>query len=159
MNFLNLLRTGLLLHIIGLTTLAGSTLSGYVLQRQFRKEYKDRQKRLVLMKVVITLSRLAGIGLGLQIVSGAMMLAATHGGFGQQLWFKIKMMVMVVVIVCIVILNTGMRKRLDKLVVYTTTDGREDREIEKIAGRMHYIQIILLGLFIMIFVLSVFRFN
>lgn len=159
MNMLNFLQTGLLLHIIGLTTLVGTTLSTYILQRQFQKQYKDRQKGLVLMQSITKLRRLSGIGLGLQILSGVMMLAATGGGYGQQLWFKIKMVLVILIFIVTVALNKGMQNRLHKLLLDDVLDGSNDWQIGKIAIRINYVQLCVLAFFMIIFILSVFRFN
>jgi hypothetical protein len=159
MNMLRFLQTGLLLHIIGLTILVGTTLSSYVLQKQFRKEYKDKHKGLALMQLITKLQRLSGIGLGLQILSGIMMLAATGGGYGQQLWFKIKMMLVILIITGTVALNRSLQNRLHKLWIDGVTDGPKDQQIGKIAIRINYVQLFLLAFFMIIFILSVFKFN
>ena len=116
MNIINSLQTGLLLHLIGLTLLVGATLSSYIVQRQFRKEYKDQQKGLALMQSSKKLRHLAAIGLGLQVVSGVMMLAATGGGYGQQLWFKIKMVLVLLIIAVTIAWNRSLQNRLHQLV-------------------------------------------
>lgn len=159
MNMLRFLQTGLLLHIIGLTILVGTTLSSYVLQKQFRKEYKDKQRGLALMQSITKLRHLSGMGLGLQILSGVMMLAATGGGYGQQLWFKIKMMLVILIIGTTLALNRTMQNRLYKLWLDEVLDGSKDRQIVKMAVRFNYVQLFLLAFFMIIFILSVFRFN
>jgi len=159
MNTLNFLQTGLLLHIIGLTTLVGTTLSSYILQRQFQKQYKDKQKGLALMQSITKLRRLSGIGLGLQIISGVMMLAATGGGYGQQLWFKIKMVLVILIITISVALSRRMQNHLHKLLLEDIIDVSKEQQIGKIAVRINYVRLSLLAFFMIIFILSVFRFN
>lgn len=159
MNTLNLFQTGLLLHIIGLTILAGTTLTSYIVQKQFQKQFQDKQRGLALMHLIIKLRRLAGIGLGLQILSGVMMIAVTGGGYGQQLWFKIKMILVILIIACTIALSTGMQKRVQKLLIEEGVDRGRLLQIGKIAAKVNYVQLTLLLFFMIIFILSVFRFN
>ena len=159
MNTLHLLQAGLLLHITGLSTLVGATLANYILQKQFQRQYKDRQRALTLMHLISKLRRLAGVGLGLQILSGVMMLAATGGGYGQQLWFKMKMLLVIVIIACTIALSGSMQNRLQKLLADDITEVGRDLQIGKIAARINYVQLSLLVFFMIIFILSVFRFN
>lgn len=159
MDTLNFLKTGLLLHIIGLTTLVGATVSSYVLQRQFQKEYKDRKRGLALIQLIAKFRRLSGIGLGLQILSGIIMLTATGGGYGQQLWFKIKMVLVILIIAVTIALNRGMQSHLHKLFLDDVIDDSNDRQVGKATARINYVQLFLLAFFMIIFILSVFRFN
>ena len=159
MNIINSLQTGLLLHLIGLTLLVGATLSSYIVQRQFRKEYKDQQKGLALMHSSKKLRHLAAIGLGLQVVSGVMMLAATGGGYGQQLWFKIKMVLVLLIIAVTIAWHRSLQNRLHQLVLNDEMNAHKNQQIEKIAVRINYAQLSLLAFFIIIFILSVFRFT
>lgn len=157
---LRLLQSGLLLHIIGITVLVGSTLVSYIVQQRFLKEYKvDKQRGLVLMPMVSKLSRLAAAGLGLQIVSGITMIVATGDGFGQQLWFQIKMVLVLIIIAGSVFLNRRLLNRLHLRVLNDMMNQNKTQEIGMLARWIRYTQLFLLAFFLLIFVLSIFRFN
>jgi len=160
MNTLNFLQAGLLLHIIGLTTVAGTILVSYIILRQFQTQYmKDKQKGFAIMQALSKLPGLAAIGLGLQIISGIMMMAAAGGVYGQQLWFKIKLVLVVLIIAGIIVLNRNVQRRLRKWVSDDMVHGGKTEQIGNLAGRTSYVQLILLSFFMIIFILSVYRFN
>jgi hypothetical protein len=159
MNMYSLLQAGLFLHMIGLTTVAGVTLANYITSRQFRMQYAiDKQKGLAIMQAISKLPMVAGIGLLLQIVSGMLMMAATGGGFGEQLWFKIKMIFVILVIGSVIFLNRGLQRRLHNWVASDMVDGNRSQQIKNLAGRIGYLQLFLLSLFLIIFLLSVYKF-
>lgn len=160
MNAQNLHQTGLVLHIIGMATIAGVTLASYVTWRQFPLQYaQDKQKGVAIIQTTARLSTVAGIGLLLQVISGSMMLAATRGAFAQQQWFKVKMMIVILVISGFIFLNRRLQKRLRKWVVDDVTHGDRTGQVMSLANKIGYMQLFLLALFVIIFTLSVFRFN
>jgi uncharacterized membrane protein len=160
MNAQNLLQTGLLLHMIGLATIAGITLADYMTTRRFRMLYfQDKQKGAALMQATAKLPAVAGLGLLLQIVSGAMMLAATSGAFAQQQWFRIKMVIVILIMAVFIFLNRSLRKRLRMWVLDDVNEGDRTGQISRLANKMGYMQLLLLTFFVFIFVLSTFRFN
>ena len=160
MNAQNLLQTGLLLHMIGLATIAGITLADYMTTRRFRMLYlKDKQKGADLMLATAKLPAIAGLGLLLQIISGVMMLAATSGAFGQQQWFRIKMIIVILIIAGLIFLNRSLRKRLRIWVLDDVIHGNRTAQISSLANKMGYVQLLLLAFFVLIFGLSTFRFN
>jgi len=158
MDAQRLLQSGLLLHIIGIATVAGVTLAGYIMLKQFRTQYtEDKQKGLLIIKATSKFSMFAGIGLLVQIISGMMMLAATEGAFASQLWFRIKMIVVIFIIATMIILKRILEKRLNREVSIDIARGNSSGQIGIIAGRISYLQLLLLLFFITIFALSVFR--
>lgn len=157
---LNWLQTGLFLHMIGLATVAGVTLASYFILRQFRVQYtQDKQKGFAIMQATSKLPMVAGIGLLLQILSGIVMMVATRGAFGEQLWFQIKMIFVILIIASIIILNGQLQKRLRKWVLDDLMHGKRTQQIGSLAEKIGYIQLFLLSFFIIVFMLSVFRFN
>lgn len=160
MNMLRFLQAGLLLHLIGLTTIVGTTLVSYIILRQFRTEYiQDKHKGFAIMQALLKLPALVGIGLGVQIISGAMMLAAMGGGYAQQLWFKIKMLIVILIIAGTIALNRSMQRRLRRWVLDDMMYGDKSRQIGTLASRIGYFQLMLLSFFLIIFMLSVYKFN
>jgi len=155
----NFSQVGLLLHIIGLTAIAGATLTGYITSRQFRNHYtQDKQKGFAIMQAVSKLPRVAAIGMGLLILSGIMMVAASKGIYGQQLWFKVKMIFVILIIVATIV-RGRLDKRLQKEVLDDIAHGNRTGEIGKLVGRLANVQLFILSFLLIIFVLAVFRFN
>lgn len=111
------------------------------------------------MQAVSKLPRVAGLGLLVLIISGVTMVAASRGIYGQQLWFKIKMMVVLLIIATSIFMTRGLERRLHKLVLEDMAKGNVTLQIGTLTSRIGYVQLSLLAFFVVIFVLSVFRFN
>ena len=159
MNMQTLLQVGLFLHIIGLTTVAGVTLVSYITSRQFWIQYtQDKQKGFAIMQSISKLPMVIGTGLLVLIISGIMMLAATGGAYGQQLWFRIKMIFVLLIIASSIFLKRRLEKRLRKWVL-EDMHGNRTQQIGILVGKIAYVHLFLLAFFIIIFILSVFRFN
>jgi len=156
----NSLQVSLILHIIGLSTVFGVTLVRYILSRKFWVQYKkDKEKGLTILQASSKLPLIAGIGLVLLILSGFMMMAITAGVFGHQLWFRIKMIVVILIIAVSVFLSKGLENRLRKWVTEDMIEGSSTHPIGNLIGRINTVQLFLSSLFILIFILSVFKFN
>jgi uncharacterized membrane protein len=153
-------QIALVLHIIGLTTVAGTTLTGFIIRRQFWNQYsQDKQKGFAVMQSASKLPRMTGIGMLVLIISGVAMVAARRGIYGQQLWFKIKMIFVLLIIATIVVVLRGLERRLRKLVSDDMALGNITAQIGSVTGRIGYVQLCLLAFFIVIFILTSFRFN
>jgi len=111
------------------------------------------------MQAISKLPAVAMIGLLLLILSGIMMMAATNGLFGRQLWFRLKMIFVILIIAAGIILKWRLERRLRKWVLDDMAHGDRTRQIGQLAGKITYVQLFLLALFIIIFILSVFKFN
>ena len=160
MSIQNLFHVGLFLHIVGLTTVAGVTLAGYITSRQFWIQYtQDKQKGFAVMQAIARLPVMAGAGLLLMILSGVMMLTAIGGHYGQQLWFRIKMIVVIIIITSSIFLKRRLERRLRRWVLDDMTHGDMTPQIGNLARKIAYVQLFLLSLFIIIFILSVFKFT
>lgn len=160
MNMEVLLHAGLALHLIGLASATGTTIASYIISLQFRIQYaQDKQKGFAIIQATSKLPMVAGMGMLLLILSGVMMMAATNGFYGEQLWFRIKMILVVLVIGSSIFLTRRLGKRLAEWVPDDMIHGNRAGQIENLAARVAYTQLFLLSLFIVIFVLSTFRFN
>jgi len=160
MSILSVHQSGLLLHIIGLTAAAGATLTGYVTSLKFLPQYKkNKEQGIVIMHTLSIFPRIAGIGLLLIILSGVLMISASGGGYGQMLWFRLKMIVVVLIIGTTLFVKRRLDSRLHKKVLEDTPHNDQSREIEIVTTRIRYVQLFLLSFFIIIFILSTFRFN
>ncbi|SHN09970.1 hypothetical protein [Chitinophaga sp. CF418] len=151
---MNMFLLSLLMHITGLTLAAGTTFIGYLMNRRFWKFYvTDKAKALTVMELGARLPRIIGIGMGLLVLSGFFMMYLTKGVFAEQLWFRIK--------VILVLLGIGggfvarsLDKKMNALIAADNSLG-----IDSLKRQMMLFYLVQLLLFFSIFVLGVFKFN
>ena len=87
-----LLQICLVLHITGITILAGTTLVDYIISKQFWNCLQvDNSRAVVINSTTLSLGRVTAIGGIMTILSGIGMVAVLHGAVDSQLWFRIKM--------------------------------------------------------------------
>jgi uncharacterized membrane protein len=160
MNNQTLLHAGLVLHIIGISTLAGVTLASYITSRQFRMHYgMDKKKGFAILQATSKFSIVTGIGLLLLVVSGMLMFSATGGLMGKQIWFRVKMIFVLLIIAESRFLKRMMEKRLRIWVDEDIIHNNRTTQIEDLVSRIGNGRLLLLFAFVIIFILSVFRFN
>jgi uncharacterized membrane protein SirB2 len=158
MNTLTLLQLSILIHIIGLTLAAGTTLNSYMLYRRFWRIYPaDRNRAMNILDGSSILPALIGLGIGLLILSGVGLMALTKGVYGEQLWFRIKFALFVLVIVNGFMARSLGRKQ-KKLLALSSERNVQD-ELDKLKGRFNAFYLSQLFLFLVIFILGVFKFN
>lgn len=150
----------LVTHITGLTLMAGTTVVQFIIFQKFRKLVTaDHSKGIIVLESISRLPMLLGLGIILLIVSGVSMMAITHGAFGEQIWFRIKFGLVIIIIINGLAIGRRQQIKLRKLLDEKISgNGIEVRlaKMEKNIGYFHFIQ---LGLFLTVFVLSVFKFN
>ncbi|MEO5979329.1 MAG: hypothetical protein ABIS36_11050 [Chryseolinea sp.] len=148
----------LVLHIIGITIMAGTTFIDYLIYKQFWRSYlSDHTQGLIFERMANTLQRLVGIGMLLIILSGVGMMYYMHEVWGQQIWFRIKMGLLF-----IIILNgLGLRRRTGTKVqrFLTSAISPDISQLSSLRFSMTLIQLTQMMLFTIIFTLSVFKFN
>ena len=156
----NIYHAAIVLHIIGISLLSGATVFDYLGFRQFwRFVTMDRTRSMIVLESNAVCQRLMGIGMGLIIVSGIVMMYYMHSIWGEQIWFRIKFVLLVLVIINGLGIRRMLGSKLTKRIHLITPDV--DLTIELVAIRrnisgVHILQFILL---FSIFVLSVFKFN
>jgi hypothetical protein len=153
-------KAALAIHIAGITIMAGATVIDFVSFRQFWKIYTaDKVKGFVMENVLHSLQRFIRIGLLVILISGVTMMAYLHQVWGEQLWFRIKM----VVLVLILINGLGIRRRLGsamKKILHAELPGEnQELGLATLREKINVVQILQLLFFAIIFVLSVFKFN
>jgi hypothetical protein len=157
MNALTLLNSLLVLHVVGFTTMAGTVLADFTINRRLNKYLtSDKVKALSILEGTDFFIRLIGIGGGLLILTGVGMVIVLKGAVTSMLWFKIKM-----ILVLLVMVNGGafMRKNAVNLkLLLSGNSGNDNGRILALKGRMTIFHSIQMILFLTIFILSVFRF-
>jgi len=148
----------LILHLTGLTLMAGTTLVDFLSYRTFWRLLKDDCERAKsALEVMNGFPRLIGIGAALLVLSGIGMMAVTKGVFGDQLWFRIKIGIVVVLIANGLLIGRRLGLKLRSVIgEKNTVLAPEINSVKTNLRRFHIIQ---LCLFILIIFLSVFKFN
>jgi len=152
--------SALVTHIIGLTILAGSTLMDYLVSKKFWQQLMlDRERGVAIQEAMARIPLLMGLSLILLIASGVTMMGITHGVFGEQLWFRIKFGLVVTVILNGMVIGRRQTMKLKKIIAATPSINVADESLIKIRSNLNIFHITQLILFIIVFVLSVFKFN
>ena len=151
------LQLDLVLHITGFTMMAGIILADFVINRRMNRYLlTDKPRAVSVMESVAVFPRLIGIGAALLIVTGIAMVIIFKGVVAQMLWFKIKMVVVLLILLngSIVLRRNG--NQLKSLL--QTNDDRNNGPILHVKRRLGVFHGVELLLFLIIFVLSVFKF-
>jgi len=142
------------LHIIGIVAAAGISLIDFILFRYFRKVYAlNTGEGVVVEGILRRLQRVMAVGMMLIVISGVMMMFYLHAVWGQQLWFRIK----IGVLVLIIINGLLFRRRLGNRIHASSASRHEWGHALRVS--VTAAQIVQLVLFVIIFTLSIFKFN
>ena len=148
----------LMLHLIALILLVGTTLIDFLNHRTFWKLYEHQQERAsTILEASANYSRLTGIGAALLIVTGICMIALNHGWPAGQLWFRIKM-----ILVLLLIANTIFNGRRLAIQLRKITNGNSPGLVGQALNLKRKLQtfyLIQLGIFLIIIFLSAYKFN
>lgn len=157
MNTQTFLSIDLVLHITGFTMMAGAILADYAIRRRMNTFLvTDKNRATSILESLDVLSRLMGLGGALLLVTGIAMLSIFKGTEAAMLWFKIKMVLVVLVALngSIVLKRNSNRMK----VLLQSGDDRNNGAILALKQRMGIFHSIELLLFLLIFILSVFKF-
>lgn len=150
----------LVLHIVGLSTMAGTALVDFFCYAQFWRRYsRDKVGAAALLPVLANFRFLFAGGFILLLISGVGMVAWSHGAFAEQLWFRVKMGILVLVILNGAIIGGRATRGLRKTIAEELAGANVKRRRKALKGRIRAVHIIQLLLFVAIFTLSVYKFN
>jgi len=154
-------HAALVLHIIGITMMAGTSFIDFITFRTFCKACAadDAASSLVLENYLYKLQRFLGIGMLLILISGVTMMVKLHEVWGGQLWFRIKMGLLLLVIANGLGFRRMLGARLKKIVLRDHSAIAINEGWVAVKRNFILVQLIQLLLFILIFILSVFKFN
>lgn len=160
MNTQTILQITLVLHIIALVIAIGITLANTIANRQFWKLYDQNKEQGLAAFKATTKFRIFGIlGLMLLIVTGIIMLWLFNWTLGQLLWFKIKMFIVVLLFGNGFTLGRSTSKKLEKILLVENIPNEVQPETIRLRINMSIFQITQLSLFVIIIIISVFRFT
>ncbi|MBT1684982.1 hypothetical protein [Dawidia soli] len=141
------------LHIAGITVAAGMSLMDLILFRYFwNSDPRQPQEGILIEKIIGRLQRVMGIGMLLTIAAGVTMMVYLHAVWGQQLWLRVKMGILLLLIINALSFRRILGKRIHARMT-------QEQNVQTLRSGMTAVQLTQLVLFLVIFVLSVFRFN
>jgi hypothetical protein len=155
----HLLKLSLTLHIAGITMTAGTMLMNYVIYLKFWKTYfSDKQKAGIILSAASKFPVVAGIGMGILLLSGIAMMVLTRGAYMHQRWFMLKLGVIVLLLVNGLVVMRRLVLRLHRLLQADSESGAQGNPVPIQKG-LNASVVLQLALFLVIFVLATFRFN
>ena len=158
MNSPILFQICILMHLTGLTLMAGTNIVEYVAFRNIFKTYQtDKNIAIHQISILSKLSVLLIIGATLLVFSGAGFLIITHNAFGSQLWFKIKITFVLGLVLNGFLNGRKSENRLKQSLMTThTTNAQETVDAIRAMTRFYFIQ---LCLFFIVILMAIFKFN
>lgn len=160
MNTQAIYHLSLVTHIIGLTLMAGTTVADSILFKQFWKQlFSDRAKGLAVQTAMARLPAMFGIGILLLILSGVGMMAITNGVFGEQVWFRIKFGFVLAIIINGLAVGRRLALKLRKILSEEQQGSNATAALLKLKANIRLFHLAQLTMFIVVFTLSVFKFN
>ena len=152
-----LFPTCLTFHLVALVLMAGTTMVDYLAYSSLWRSLEQQERPIAMINMMAKLSRVAGIGAALLILTGIGMMALTHGIFGEQLWFRIKFGLVVLVILNSLLI--GRRQGIKLRGMLNTGKPLNTGEMNRIRTALTRFHLSQLLLFLFIVFLSVFKFN
>ena len=157
MNTLILMQALLVLHLTGLTLLAGTTAAEYVTLLTFSNRFKTEGKASgSLLNLMSRLAVILAIGGGLLVISGIGLLTVTHGIYAHQLWFKIKLAIILILVLNGFLVGNRQGTKLRKSLSEKSMDI--DKAVKRAMANIKVFYIVQMGLFLVIVILAVFKF-
>jgi len=148
----------ILMHLTGLTLMAGTNIVEYVAFRSIFKTYQtDKDAAIYQIGMLSKLSILLIIGGVLLVFSGAGFLIITHNAFAGQLWFKIKITFVLGLVLNGFILGVKSENKLKQSI--TTGYAINAKGVADAISAMIRFYFIQLCLFFIVLLMAVFKFN
>jgi uncharacterized membrane protein SirB2 len=150
--------TFLILHLVGLTIMAGTTLIDLIGYQTYWKYHDHNKERSdAILQLLAKFARPVGIGAALLIFSGLGMMVLTHGILGEQIWFRIKFGLVIILIANNLLFGRRQGAALRKAA--SVNEASPDWKVNKIKKNMNLFHFGQLLIFLVIIFLSVFKFN
>jgi uncharacterized membrane protein SirB2 len=160
MTATSLLYPSLVLHICGLALWSGTTVTEYVLFKQFWKIYVgNKEKGVITYQLIRRLPSLGRAGMGLLLLSGITMFLATDGVFGAQIWFQVKMILVLIAIINALVPGRRLGRALRNLLNDEASGNNDLLQFEVVRRRIRFFHIVQMSIFLVIFICSIFKFN
>jgi hypothetical protein len=152
-----LLKSGLLLHLAGITLLVGTTVTSFSTYRLvWHSLVHERSKTLLLIQSTLRLRLLQIIAVVLVLAGGILMLSVYRDAVTHQTWFKLKMVTVILVILNFFVVGRPAAARL-RIWLQKNQAGADPAILNGIKSKMNFYHRLQLLLFLILFVLSAFR--
>ncbi|RPD42285.1 hypothetical protein [Chitinophaga barathri] len=156
MTTMTIYNIALITHITGLALMAGATIQDFSVSNQFWKHFiTDPSRGLAIREARGRSPLFFALGGIFLILSGLTMMVLTKGVFGEQLWFRIKFGLVLVIIINGIIVGRLQKNKLGKML----DEGAAEGGLLKVKNTINRFHLAQLFLFLVIFSLSVFKFN
>lgn len=148
----------LMLHLLALILMAGTTFIDFINYRMFWKLLNHQRKQADgILSASAKFPKLIGIGAGFLIITGIGMMALTHGVWAQQLWFRIKMIFVLLLILNSVFYGNRLSAQLRAIAGLDTPDLAH--QLLSLKGKLQTFHLLQFGFLLMIIFLSAYKFN
>src|SRR5258708_4616613 len=164
-----LYQIALITHIAGITLMAGTTLVEYLFMKHFWKLYaSDRSRAITSNENGFNFHLVVNIGIILLILSGVSMLLIFHGVFAKQTWFQIKIGLIIIIAVNGSVVGRKQDMKLNGLMSLEKLNFHQNHSLEqeirkeelmKVKNRLDLFYFSQLLMFLIIYTLTVFKFN
>lgn len=148
----------LIMHLSGLTLMAGTTVAAFVTFRAFQNRFNSKiEGSSGLLKLLSNLAPIKGIGGILLILSGIGLTFITGGAFLHMLWLQLKLSLILLLPLNEILIGNKQLKKLETAFYENNPDS--STVIKMAAPRISIFYTVQLLLFLGIIVLAVFKFN
>lgn len=156
-----IVKSGLVLHLTGIIMMIGITIASLgILQQTSKPVNGETDKDLLVLKGMAAYPMLQMIGALLLLAGGVIMMTAYHGVLMHAQWFKIKMVILALIILTQFFIGRPAIRKLRKIISGyqngKVTDGMALRKNNRQLRAFNALQLLL---FLVIIILSAFRFN
>ncbi|WP_207513741.1 DUF2214 family protein [Longitalea luteola] len=148
----------LIIHLSGLTLMAGTTVAAFVTFRAFINRFNIKSEGTsALLKLLSNLGAIKGIGGILLILSGIGLTIVTGSVFLHMLWLQLKLSIILLMVLNEMLIGNRQLKKLTTAFSENNSDGAT--VIKMTVPKIVVFYTIQLLLFLGIIVLAVFKFN
>lgn len=154
-----LLPLGLVLHISGITLMAGTFFAGFLTNYQLWNYLPyDKDQALPIARATSRFRIAQAVGGGLIVAGGIAMMMAVHGVFMHQTWFKVKLVILGLLILNMIVVERPAAKRL-KQFLFSGNVQPDAATLVSTRRRLILFNVLQLTLFLTIFIISSYKFN
>jgi len=152
--------SALAIHAIGITMMAGTTFIDAVIFRLFWKIFpNDIDKHELTASIIYKVQKIVGFGMLAILISGVMMMYYLHEVWGAQIWFRIKIGIVLLVIINGLVIRRRLGLKLKQILTDIATGKNSETKNAAIKRNFMIFHLLQLLFFVIIFILSVFKFN
>ncbi len=153
----SLFPTLLTLHLTGFAMMAGTTVIEFINYQSFWRMVQQQQQAAGVLSIMAKTSKLVGLGAALLILSGAGMIAMTHGLMAAQLWFKIKMVLVVLLILNGILFGNRISAKIRRNV--ESHEPAQTAQLQLLKGKLEMFYWLQVAILVAIIFLAAYKFN